>query len=124
MTQYSYLEKGRVQNWFEEKARIDNVKKEREKKEEAMELPEFDQPKRPIEKYNPHVENKPEIIWNIINAAMAGFLVFLGSLAGGEFSWAGFAAAIVAALIVMVTKFKSYWSTQEDEYSTKMFNFI
>lgn len=66
--------------------------------------------------------NKDEIIYNVINSGLAGGLVFLGSLTNG-FSFQGLGIGIAAGLIVMVTKFKDYWVTQEGEYITKLFSF-
>lgn len=66
--------------------------------------------------------NKNEIMYNLINSGLAGGLVFLGSLTNG-FSIEGLCVGIVAGLVVMVTKFKEYWITQEGEYTTKLFSF-
>ena len=65
---------------------------------------------------------KKEITYNLINSALAGMLVFLGSLVNG-FSWAGVGVGFLSGLVVCVTKFKAYWATQENEYKF-MFNFI
>lgn len=65
-----------------------------------------------------------EICWNLINAGLAGGLVLLGSLADGEFSLKGLGFAVIAGLIVAVTKFKEYWEKEEAEYSNKPFSFI
>lgn len=67
---------------------------------------------------------KQEIVWNLINAGLAGALVFLGSLTSGNITLNGVVASLIAAGVVMFTKFKDYWSTQEGEYTTKLFNFI
>jgi len=69
-------------------------------------------------------KNKREIFWHIINSLLAGMLVVLGSLSSGEFSIRGIIIGLIAALIVAVTKFRDYWSTEEHEYSSKMFNFV
>lgn len=68
--------------------------------------------------------NADEIGWNIINSALAGVLVFLGAIASGNFTFQAFAVSLVAALIVVVTKFRDYWSTQESEFRRNMFNFL
>lgn len=65
-----------------------------------------------------------EIFWNLINSALAGSLVLLGSFADGEFSLKGLALAFVAGAIVAMTKFKEYWEKEENEYSQKPFSFI
>lgn len=69
-------------------------------------------------------ENKKEIFYNLINSALAGILVFLGSLTNGGVTWAGVGLSIVAALIVAVTKFKEYWDGEAPEYSKKILSFI
>ena len=73
--------------------------------------------------------NKDEIIYNLINSALAGGLVILGSLTAG-FSWNGVCAGVIAGLVVAIAKFKDYWKTQEGEYKTerrkarRLFTFI
>lgn len=69
-------------------------------------------------------KNKEEIIYNLINSALAGALVFLGSLSSGKITFEGFGFALIAALIVAITKFKEYWKGEKKEYTTKLFNFI
>lgn len=70
-------------------------------------------------------ENKKEIIYNLINAGLAGALVFFGSFVGSNsFNWAGLGAALIAAMIVIITKFKNYWDGEQKEYCKTMFNFI
>ena len=69
-------------------------------------------------------ENKKEILYNIINALLAGGLVFLGSCSSGEFSFRGLSLALVASLIVILTKFKEYWDGEKGEYSAKLFKFV
>ena len=67
---------------------------------------------------------KKEILWNLINAGLAGGLVFFGSLTSGNITLNGVVASLVAAGVVAITKFKDYWGTQEGEYTNKLFNFI
>ena len=62
---------------------------------------------------------KKEILWNIINSALAGVLVLLGALTGGELSANAFYVALVTALIVAVSQFKDYWKGEEKEYKSK-----
>lgn len=77
------------------------------------------------------MSNKKEIKWHVINASLAGALVFLGGIVAGEITWELIGAAAVAGSTVAVSKFKDYWSTQEIEYrdlSTdkrgELFNFL
>ena len=65
-----------------------------------------------------------EILWNVINSGLAGLLVFLGGLANGGLTWKGAGAAVVAALIVAVTKFRDFWSGEKKEYSKLLFAFV
>ena len=67
---------------------------------------------------------RKEIIWNLINSGLAGALVFLGSLSSGSITWQGIVAALIATGIVITTKFKAYWGTQENEYVNKIFTFV
>lgn len=68
--------------------------------------------------------NFSEILWHLINSFLAGALVFLGSLADGEFSVQGLIAALVASLIVAITKLKEYWDGEAGEYSKNAFSFV
>ena len=70
--------------------------------------------------------NKREIIWNIVNSLLAGVLVFLGACADGNVTLRALVTAGIAALVIAITKFKSYWATQEGEYSytERLFTFI
>lgn len=67
-----------------------------------------------------------EIIWNFVNSGLAGLLVALGACADGSISTRGVLAAIIAGIVVAITKFKTYWETQESEYTRKntVFTFI
>jgi len=69
-------------------------------------------------------QERKEIIWNLINAGLAGALVFLGSLANGDLTWRGVIAAAVASFVVAVTKFKDYWASEEKDYTSKIFSFV
>ena len=68
-------------------------------------------------------ENR-EIVWNIINALLAGALVLFGNFASGEITSKGICVAIVAFFIVAITQFKNYWDGEKGEYSTKLFTFV
>jgi len=72
---------------------------------------------------NPFKKNKYEIRYNVINSLIAGALVFVGSLTGG-FDWTGLGLALLASIVVCLTKFKEYWDGEKKEYQTKVFNFI
>lgn len=70
-------------------------------------------------------KNRNEIIWNIINACLAGMISFLSALiAAGQLNWKVFGVAIVTALLVMCIRFKSYWDGEEKEYEKMIFKFI
>lgn len=71
--------------------------------------------------------NKREIIWNIVNALIAGSLVFLGAMTTGqEITWASIGMSIVASLIVVITKFKDYWNKvcKNKKDNTMIFQFL
>lgn len=73
---------------------------------------------------NPFKKNKNEIIYNIINAGLAGALVLVGSCSNGDLTLRGIGFSFIAAVAVLVAKFKDYWDGEKGEYCTKMFNFI
>jgi hypothetical protein len=62
-----------------------------------------------------------EIKWNLINSALAGGLVFLGSAASGNITFQGFCAALFAGLTVAAIKFKDFWDTKKPNH---LFQFI
>jgi hypothetical protein len=71
------------------------------------------------------INQKKEIMWNIVNSVLAGVLVLLGALTTGGISVSSFCAALIAAGIVAVTKFQQYWALEEQEYKNlKLFSFI
>lgn len=75
-------------------------------------------------KKNPFEQNKYEIFYNIINAMLAGSLILLGAFVSGNITKESILFALVASMVVVVTKFKEYWDGEKGEFSTHMFNFI
>jgi len=78
-----------------------------------------------------------EIKYNLVNSAIAGGLIFLGSLLPlltGDFDFKaiclGATAGIITGLIVFLNKFKEYWDSEAPEYcdalnnQKKLFNFL
>ena len=66
-----------------------------------------------------------EIVWNIVNSLLAGFLVFLGGFSSGNVTFETLGFAAIAACIAAFIQFKSYWAKVESEYSKpKLFTFI
>ena len=65
-----------------------------------------------------------EIVWNLVNSLLAGGLVFFGSVLNGGLSWVGVGAALVASVIVAITKFSEYWKGEQSEYCKCLGNFI
>jgi len=65
-----------------------------------------------------------EIKWNLINSALAGGLVFLGTLADGEITIHGACLSLLAGLAVAVSKFKDFWEDKKPSYAKCLFNFI
>lgn len=63
-----------------------------------------------------------EICWNIINALIAGGLVFLGALTTGHLNTESIIASLIAAGIVALTQFRNYWLAEENEYCEKFKN--
>jgi len=77
-----------------------------------------------MKKKNPFKKNKYEIRYHLINSALAGVLVILGSCIDGDITKESISIAFIASLVVFLTKFKEYWDGQQGEYSRKIFNFI
>lgn len=77
-------------------------------------------------KENPFIKNKNEIFYNLINSAIAGSLIFVGTALDGDITIKGFIAAILTGMLVAITKFKEYWISEKSEYcnKNKIFNFI
>lgn len=70
-------------------------------------------------------EDRREIFYNIINSALAGLLVLLGSFTAVEgITLRGVLFAFIAAAIVMITKFKDYWDGEKSEYTAKLMQFV
>jgi dipeptide/tripeptide permease len=73
-------------------------------------------------------KEKKEIFYNIVNSALAGALVLFGSLIGNNFEITirNIIIAILTGILVAITKFKSYWDEEKEEYckKTKLFKFI
>jgi ABC-type multidrug transport system permease subunit len=70
-------------------------------------------------------KNIDEIIWNIINATLAGAISFLSALiASGELNWKVVMVSLITSLLVAFVKFKNYWDGEQKEYSKKLFKFL
>ena len=72
--------------------------------------------------------NKEEIIYNIINSLLSGFLVFLGAFTTGEINGEIIGIALATSLIVAITKFKDYWASKpkfkKNCVSCHLFHFV
>jgi len=67
---------------------------------------------------------KKEIIYNIVNSLLAGSLVMLGAISTGNLSINSVCLAIVAGLIVAISKFRDFWISKEKIYKQALFQFI
>jgi hypothetical protein len=65
---------------------------------------------------------KKEIAYHVVNALIAGLLIFLGSLTTGKITLEGVFYSIVTAAIVALAKFKEFWDGEESKF--KVFHFI
>ena len=70
------------------------------------------------------MSNKKEIVWNIVNALLAGGLVLMGALSTGEITLNAFLLALTAAVAIAINQFKAYWMKEEPEYSSRVGAFI
>ena len=55
----------------------------------------------------------------LLNALIAGGLVFLGSFTSGYISWQGVIASLSASLIVLLTKMREYLNLQKSKKAMK-----
>lgn len=69
-------------------------------------------------------QEKKEILYNLINSALAGLLVLVGAFSTGNITKQGFIFAIMASLAVCITKFKEYWDGEKKEYMNNIANFV
>jgi hypothetical protein len=66
-----------------------------------------------------------EIIWNLVNAGLAGGLVFLGACSTGHMDKDTFIIAAIVGITAAVIQFKDYWAKEEEEYKyKKLFQFL
>lgn len=65
-----------------------------------------------------------EILWNIINAFLAGGLVFLGGCSTGHITVETVVFSLVAGATAALIQFRNYWAKEEAEYSNKLFKFV
>lgn len=75
-------------------------------------------------KLNPFKKNRYEIYYQVVNSALAGVLVLIGSLANGQITSAGVMSAILAFCLIFFTKFSHYWKTQQKEFKYSYLNLI
>jgi len=75
-------------------------------------------------KENPFEKNKNEIIYHLINSALAGGMVFVGAIADGKITPHELMASLGAAGIIALIKFKEYWAGEKGEYSSKLFSWV
>ena len=60
-----------------------------------------------------------EVIFNLINCALAAALVFLGGFSTGQFTTQTLIIALVAAMVTFCTQFKDYWEKETDEVTKR-----
>ena len=74
---------------------------------------------------SPLKKNKHEIIWNCINAGLAGGISLFSAFAAvGNFTSRVFFVAICSSIVVALIKFKDYWDGERKEYQKNIFNFL
>ena len=72
----------------------------------------------------PFEKNKSEIIYNLINSALAGGMVFVGTIADGKVTPGEMMASLGAAGVIALIKFKEYWAGEKGEYTSNLFSWI
>ena len=74
--------------------------------------------------------NKQQIQYHLVNAGIAGFICFMGYFvgAGENMTLRGVFVSLAASLIIFATKFRDFWSENENEILLNnrltFFNFI
>ena len=70
-------------------------------------------------------KNKDQIIWNLINCAIAaGISFFSAVVAVGEIKGSAIFIAAATGMLVAFTKFRDFWGAEEHEYRDKLLNFL
>jgi hypothetical protein len=72
-------------------------------------------------------KQKREIIYNAINCALAGLLVFLGGISTGQITSQTLIVALIACMVTFCTQFKEYWQGEVEEVTKppkKLLTFI
>jgi hypothetical protein len=64
-----------------------------------------------------------EIVWNIVNSALAGSLVFLGAFVDGQINRIEIIASIGAAFVAGITLFRDFWNKEKPEYENNKYLF-
>jgi hypothetical protein len=67
---------------------------------------------------------KEMFAWNIINSILAGTLVFTGAFTDGIITKNELLIMLGISILVMITKLKEFWDTQEGVYRPMLFHFI
>lgn len=67
-----------------------------------------------------------EIVYNVVNAIIAGALVFAGAMSDGSITETGLIMAAGASCLVALTSFKEYWTSKRTDFTTKpmLFKFL
>jgi hypothetical protein len=66
---------------------------------------------------------KDEIIYKLIDAGLAGALVFVGSLTDGNVTAKGIITAVMAAAAITILKFRDYWDGKKYKFIDNLFCF-
>ena len=60
----------------------------------------------------------------IVTSLLSGALVFFGAFSTGYIDLTSIVAAISAAAIVAITKFRDFWNSQPEDERRELFTFI
>jgi len=60
----------------------------------------------------------------IVTSSLSGALVFFGAFSTGHIDVKSLVAAVAAAAVVALTKFKDFWNNQEEAERRELFTFL
>jgi len=73
---------------------------------------------------NPFKKNKYEILYEVVNALIAGLIAFLNPLLTSEITMKSIGVSTIIALGIFLYRLQIYFQKEKREYQMKLFNII